>query len=281
MNRKPKPPAMGCIMVILVLGVIFAFYPVWFAILASGRPGQSLYTMNLAGMFLPINWTWANYQYMIFESDLFLWIFNSLKVASITAILSIVVCTTAAFAFARFKFWGRAGGLTFMLALQTFPQLLALTAIAMILTALGLFGKWQGLVLAYTAGTLVFSTWNLKGYFDTIPIDLEEAGMIDGAGPVQSFFLIALPLARPALAITFLLGFLAGWGDFAFANILVPAPSTAKLATPALYGMANNVGIPWGQFAAGFVFVAIPTIILFMYLQRYLQTGLTMGGVKG
>jgi arabinogalactan oligomer/maltooligosaccharide transport system permease protein len=268
-------------MVILIAGVIFAFYPVWFAILASGRPGQSLYTLNLAGMFLPVDWTWANYQYMLFESDLFIWITNSLKVASITAVASIVICTSAAFAFARFRFWGRAGGLTFMLALQTFPQLLALTAIGMILTAIGLYGKHLGLILAYTAGTLVFSTWNLKGYFDTIPVDLEEAGMIDGAGPVQSFFMIALPLARPALAITFLLGFLAGWGDFAFANILVPAPSSLKLATPALYGMANNVGIPWGQFAAGFVFVAIPTIILFMYLQRYLQTGLTLGGVKG
>ncbi len=281
MNRKPRPAALGCIMVILIAGVIFAFYPVWFAILASGRPGQSLYTLNLAGMFLPVDWTWANYQYMLFESDLFIWITNSLKVASITAVASIVICTSAAFAFARFRFWGRAGGLTFMLALQTFPQLLALTAIGMILTAIGLYGKHLGLILAYTAGTLVFSTWNLKGYFDTIPVDLEEAGMIDGAGPVQSFFMIALPLARPALAITFLLGFLAGWGDFAFANILVPAPSSLKLATPALYGMANNVGIPWGQFAAGFVFVAIPTIILFMYLQRYLQTGLTLGGVKG
>ena len=101
MNRKPKPAALGCMLVILVFGVIFAFYPVWFAILASGRPGQSLYTFNLIGMFLPVDWTWVNYQTAIFESDLWLWIFNSLKVASVTAVVSIVVCTSAAFAFAE------------------------------------------------------------------------------------------------------------------------------------------------------------------------------------
>ena len=98
---------------------------------------------------------------------------------------------------------------------------------------------------------------------------------------MQSFFYDCAAAGPPALAITFLLGFLAGWGDFAFANILVPAPSSLKLATPALYSMANSISVPWGEFAAGFVFVAIPTIILFMYLQRYLQSGLTLGGVKG
>jgi arabinogalactan oligomer / maltooligosaccharide transport system permease protein len=151
----------------------------------------------------------------------------------------------------------------------------------MILTAFGLYGKHLGLVFAYTTGALVFCTWNLKGYFDTIPIDLEESGMIDGCGPVQSFFLIALPLARPALAITALLAFLSGWSDFVFASSLVPAPDSMKLAVPALYGLANDVGVPWGQFAAGFAIVVIPTMILFLYLQRFLESGLTLGGVKG
>jgi arabinogalactan oligomer/maltooligosaccharide transport system permease protein len=168
-----------------------------------------------------------------------------------------------------------------MLGIQAFPGLLSLVAIAQLLTAMGLYGSHVGLIMAYTTGTLVFSTWNLKGYFDTIPIDLEEAGMIDGASPIQSFLLIALPLAKPALAVTALLGFMAGWGDFVFASVLVPAPDEMKLAVPALYGLANQAAVPWGYFAAGAVIVVIPTLIVFLYLQQYLESGLTLGGVKG
>ena len=145
----------------------------------------------------------------------------------------------------------------------------------------GLYGKHEGLILAYTTGTLVFSTWNMKGYFDTIPIDLEEAAMIDGCGPIQSFALIALPLARPALAVTALLGFLAGWGDFVFASVLVPAPDSLKLAVPGLFSLAGSQSVPWGYFAAGAMIVIIPTIIVFLSLQRFLVAGLTVGGVKG
>jgi len=268
---------------ILVLMGFVALYPIYFTLLAAFRPGQSLYTFNLGAMFFPdfSNWTWDNFRVMLLESPFPLWVKNSLVVASATTVLSILVVTSAAFAFSRFSFRGRSFGLIFMLGLQAYPGLLSLSAITMILTAFGLYGKHLGLILAYTTGTLVFSTWNLKGYFDTIPIDLEESGMIDGCGPIQSFFLIALPLARPALAITALLGFLAGWSDYVFASSLVPAPDSMKLAVPALYGLSINLGVPWGQFAAGFCIVVIPTIILFLYLQRFLESGLTLGGVKG
>ena len=149
------------------------------------------------------------------------------------------------------------------------------------LTAFGLYGKHAGLILAYTSGTLVFATWNMKGYFDTIPIDLEEAAMLDGCGPVQAFLLVALPLVRPALAVTAILAFLSGWGDFVFASVLVPAPDSLKLAVPGLYSLANSQSTPWGYFAAGAVVVVIPTIIMFLAAQGAFQAGLTMGGVKG
>ncbi len=281
MIRKPSLPARILYYIILIVGVIIAFYPLWFVILASGRAGSRLYSLNLTGMFLPTGWTWENYNEMLFNRPFLTWLMNSLKVASITTIASLLVCTSAAFAFSRFRFYGREFGLVFLLGIQAFPGLLSLVAIAQLLTAFGLYGSHVGLILAYTTGTLVFSTWNLKGYFDTIPIDLEEAGMIDGATPVQSFLLIALPLARPALAITALLGFMAGWGDFVFASVLVPAPDEMKLAVPALYGLANQPAVPWGYFAAGAVIVVIPTLLVFLYLQKYLEAGLTLGGVKG
>ena len=280
MNRRPSALVLIIQYAILVVAVVFAFYPVWFAILASGRLGDQLYSMSLPTMFVPANWTFENYRAMIFDKPLLTWLRNSLYVASVTTIASLIVTTSAAFALSRFKFYGREFFLIFLLAIQTFPGILSLVAVAQLLTAFGLYGKHEGLILAYTTGTLVFSTWNMKGYFDTIPIDLEEAGMIDGAGPIQSFLLIALPLARPALAVTALLGFLRG-GRFRIRSVLVPAPDNLKLAVPGLFSLAGSQSVPWGYFAAGAMLVILPTIIVFLALQRYLVTGLTAGGVKG
>lgn len=281
MNRKPKPIILALQYVILTIAALFAFYPIWFAILASGRLGQRLYTLNLAGMFLPTEWSFENYRVMLFEQPFLIWIKNSLYVAALTTVASLVVSTFGAFAVSRFRFKGREFFLIFLLAIQTFPGVLSLVAIAQVLTALGLYGKHMGLVLAYTTGALVFCTWNLKGYFDTIPIDLEEAAMLDGCGPIQAFAFVALPLAKPALAVTALLSFLAGWGDFIFASVLVPSPETMKLAVPALYRLANSISIPWGYFAAGATVVIIPTLIVFLMTQRSFESGLTVGGVKG
>jgi len=280
MNRPPRTAAKILIYVVLVLATLFALYPVWFAIIASGRPGDRLYTLNLAGMFVPTEWTWDNYQYMLFESPYLTWLKNSLIVATCTSIFALFLGTSAAFAFSRFRFRGREAGLTLFLAIQAFPGILALVPIAQILSAVGLYKSLFGLMLAYMAGVLVFATWNLKGYFDTIPIDLEEAGMIDGCGPVQSFINIALPLARPALAITALFGFMAGWGEFFLASILIPT-GPHETAMVGMYQLAQQTNVPWGQFAAGAVMVIIPIVIIFLWLQRYLEAGLTVGGVKG
>lgn len=281
MKRQPKLGFTILQYVILIAAALFAFYPIWFAVLAAGRPGSRLYSLNLPGMFLPVEWTWENFRVMLFDRPFLTWLKNSIIVATITMGSSMLIATSAAFAFSRFKFKGREVGLIFFLALQAFPGVLSLVPVAQLLSALGLYGSKLGLVFAYTTGTLIFCTWNLKGYFDTIPIDLEEAGMIDGCGPVQSFLLIALPLARPALAVTALFGFLAGWGDFIFASVLVPAPDSAKMLVPGLYSLANSMSVPWGYFAAGAIMVIIPVAAVFLYLQRFFESGLTMGGVKG
>ncbi|HNT54859.1 MAG TPA: ABC transporter permease subunit [Anaerolineaceae bacterium] len=281
MSRKPKTWMRILQYAILIGFTIFAFYPVWFAILASGRLGDRLYTLNLAGMFFPTEFTLDNYIYMVLERPFLTWFVNSFKVAVAATIFSLIIATSAAFALSRFRFRGREAFLILLLALSTFPGLLSLVAIAQLLTAIGLYGKHLGLILAYTTGTLVFCTWNLKGYFDTIPIDLEEAAMLDGCGPVEAFTLIALPLARPALAVTAILAFMGSWGDFVFAGVLVPAPDSLKLAVPALYSLANSVSVPWGHFAAGAVIVVLPTLMVYLALQRYFESGLTVGGVKG
>jgi arabinogalactan oligomer/maltooligosaccharide transport system permease protein len=281
MNRKTKPLVKVLQVFVAILATIFAIYPIWFTILASGRSGDRLYTLNLAGMFFPTEWTWENYQTMIFTEPLLTWMKNSLMVAGLTTIACLFIATSAAFAFSRMKFYGRESGLVLFLALQSFPGVLSLVPIAQLLTAVGGYGHHWGLILAYTSGTLIFTTMNLKGYFDTIPIDLEEAAMIDGCGPVQSFLLIALPLARPALAVTALFAFLGGWGEYVLASVLIPAPEASKTVVVALYRLANEISVPWGQFAAGGVITIIPVLIVFLFLQRYLEGGLTLGGVKG
>jgi arabinogalactan oligomer / maltooligosaccharide transport system permease protein len=264
---------------ILVLAAFFAIYPIWFAVLASLRPGNSLFTFNTLGMLIPLEFSTSNFE-KLFAAPFLTWLGNSLFVAGATTVLCLLVTTSAAFALSRFKFVGRETFLIFLLALSTFPGLLNLSAIAQLLTALGLFNQYLGLIFAYTSGALVFCTWNLKGYFDSIPIDLEEAARIDGCGPVQAFLLVALPLVRPALAVTALLSFLSGWGDFVFASVLMTS-NTKKLAVPALYQLANDRSVPWGQFAAGAIIVIIPTMIVFLLVQKQFESGLMAGGVKG
>lgn len=281
MKKEPKPLVKMLAYAFLALAVLFSIYPVWFAFLASVRPGQRLYTLNLAGMFLPTEFTLENFRVLLFEKDFLVWARNSLFVASLTTIACVTLATSGAFAFSRFRFKGREAGLILFLAVQAFPGVLSLVPIALLLYRLGLFGSHWGLILAYSTGSLVFTTWNLKGYFDTIPIDLEEAAMIDGCGPVQSFIRIALPLARPALAVTALFGFMGGWNEYVMASVILVGQAQKYTLPIALAQLAGDIQVPWGLYAAGALLVSIPVLVLFLWLQKYLESGLTLGGVKG
>ncbi len=268
---------------ILILAVLFAIYPVYFAFLVSIRPNGQLLSLSLPDMFFPTTGvSFDSYNTVMFgKTPFFAWVGNSLFIAGLTSFASVVLATSAAFTISRFKFRGRNALLIMFLAIQAFPGVLALNAITNLLTKLGLYGSPYGLILAYSAGTIVFCTWNLKGYFDTIPVEIEELALIDGCNTFQSFFYVLLPLSIPAIAITAFFGFLAGWGEFALASAIIPAPTSHQTLPVALYVLANSRSVPWGEFAAASMLVAIPTMILFLFMQRYLQSGLTAGGVKG
>ena len=283
MSRKPKPLTQILQYVFLAFMLVFALYPIWFVILASGRAGGRLYTLDLLSMFLPTEFTFENYQIMLSGAPypFLTWMKNSAIVAGFTTIFCLLVATSAAFAFSRFRFYGREVGLILLLAIQAFPGVLSLVPVAQLLTAMGMYAKLQGLIVAYVMGNLVFTTWLLKGYFDTIPIEIEEAAMIDGCGPIQSFILIGLPMAKPALAVTALLAFMGGWGEFVLASVLIPAPDVRRTLMVGMYSLANNFSIPWGIFAAGSVMTIVPVILVYTYFQKYLVGGLTLGGVKG
>lgn len=269
--------------VILVVAVIFAIYPVYFAFLVSVRPNGQLLSLNLADMFIPTTGiSFDSYNTVMFgKQPFFSWLGNSLVISLSTSLASVLIATSAAFTISRFKFIGRNALLIMFLAIQAFPGVLALNAITQLLTKLGLYGNPLGLILAYSAGTLVFSTWNLKGYFDTIPVEIEESALIDGCNTFQSFYYVLLPLSLPAVAITAFFGFLAGWGEFALASAIIPAPAVRQTLPVALNALANSTSVPWGLFAAASMVVAIPTMIMFYLMQNNLQAGLTAGGVKG
>lgn len=278
-GRRSSILEMTLVYLILILAVFFALFPVWFLVTASIRPGQTLFSTNLANALWPAATTLGNYQYMLTKTDFLLWIRNSFYIAVLTTIATLFIATPAAYAFSRFRFPGRSNLLLLFLALQSFPAVMALVPLYLLLQRLGLLNH-AGLILAYSAGALVFNIWNMKGYFDTIPIDLGEAALIDGATPTQAFLRVVLPLARPVLAITALFSFLAGWNEYITAQTILN--SSAEYTAPVgLYILQNDKSVPWGYFAAGSLMVSVPVMILFLSLQRNLVSGLTAGGSKG
>jgi arabinogalactan oligomer/maltooligosaccharide transport system permease protein len=284
-RRRGKRLGLTLSYIILVIAVIFALYPVYFAFLVSVRPNGQLISSNLVDTLLPTGGISLDSYAQMMQNNkdhTFLpWLGNSLFVATSTSFASVLICTSAAFVISRFKFRGRNALLILFLAIQAFPGVLALAPILSLLTQLGLYDNLLGLILAYSAGTLVFSTWNLKGYFDTIPVDIEEAALIDGCNVFQSFFRVLLPLSLPAVALTAFFGFLAGWGEYVLASALIPSPTGLQTMPVALYNLSRSTSVPWGLFAAGSMIVAIPTMVAFLLMQRNLQAGLTAGGVKG
>ena len=262
----------------LIAMVVFALFPVFFVLQAAFRPGQSLYSLTLS--LWPDHPTWDNFVYIWTQKPFPLWLKNSLGIGIGTMIAGLIGSATGAYALARFRFAGKRMTLILLLAIQAFPTVLALVPIYIILKTLDLIGSPFGLMLAYVAGALVFSTWNLKGYFDTIPRELDEAALIDGCTVTQAFFRIVLPLSLPALAVTALLMFLTAWNEWVMAQTILQSED-AYTVPVGLWGLQDNYRVPWGYFAAGSLIVSLPVVALFLGLQQYFRSGLTVGGVKG
>jgi len=216
---------------------------------------------------------------------------NSLKIALGTSVISVLIGVSAAYAFARFKFRGREVLMLAILAVLMLPAVATLAPLFVLLNkvqvdlpALGHFNlraSLLGVGLAILSGLLPFAIWNLKGYLDTIPRELEEAAWVDGATTNQTFFRIILPLAMPALAVTGFLGFIGGWTEFYFSWMFLINPQDQTLAM-SLYAMQGQfASTPWSQFSAFAIMFAIPPAIIYFFAQRYITSGLAVGGVKG
>ena len=214
-----------------------------------------------------------------------LWIWNSLKVAFISASVSLVLSITAAYAFARMRFRGRDAMLSSLLLLQMFPSVLALVAIYALfdrigdfVPLLGLNSHWS-LALAYTGG-VAQHIWLIKGYYDSVPRELEEAAAVDGASPFQSFLYVLLPMALPILVVVLGLAFLGGMIEYPVASVLMHNEENLTLAIGSRLFLFNQRYL-WGDFAATAILAGLPLTLLFLVTQRWLVSGLTSGAVKG
>ncbi len=263
---------------LLILLVMATIYPVLQIFSISLRPSNALYSTSLR--IIPEDASFESYRVILFEKPFWIWMRNSLIVSFATAILGVTLASTSAYALSRFELRGKNPMLFGILTTQMFPATMLLLPLYLLMRNLGLVNTLLGVVLAYTATALPFCTWTMKGYYDTIPRSLEEAGLIDGLDELGAFWRITLPLAAPALVITFLFSFLAGYAEFIVARTLLVSKDLYTLPL-GLESLASTFQTEWANYAAGSLLVAIPVVALFLLLSRYLVEGLTLGGVKG
>lgn len=263
---------------ILVFYSAISVYPILRVVSISLRPTESLLSRSLD--IIPPGATLSSFVELFQEEEFLKWLWNSFSITITVSTIGVVIAATGAYAFSRWRFPGRRPLLIFLLTTQMLPASMLLIPIYVIVAQLNLTNNVIGLVLAYTSTAVPFSIWILKGYYDTIPPDLEEAGMVDGCTRMEAFYRIILPLSTPALSIVFLFNFLASWSEFIVAKVILQANTvmTWPLGLNELIGTFNT---DWGKYAAGSVIVTIPVLLLFLWQSKYLISGLTLGSVKG
>jgi arabinogalactan oligomer/maltooligosaccharide transport system permease protein len=262
---------------ILVMLCIITLTPVIWIVLSSFQSGTSLFSSSI----IPENPTLIHYKELFTETDFPKWYMNTLKIATINMVLSVILTTLTAYAFSRFKFKGRKQGLMALMILQMFPAFLAMTAIFILISKLGLLDSHWGLILVYAGGQIPFNTWLCKGFFDGIPRSLDEAAKIDGASNMTIFVKVILPLAQPIITLVALTNFMGPWFDFIFPQILLKSSSNKTLAMGLFQWVQKQQNTQFTRFAAGAILVAIPITLLFVFLQKYIVEGLSSGATKG
>lgn len=278
-DRRDTPLKKAVIHATLLLAALIAILPVLRVFSVSVRPNDRLLSRDLN--LIPENASLASYGHVLFETDFPQWLFNSLLITVGTSLVGLIFAATSAYGFSRFKFPGRGVGLTALLATQLIPATMLLVPILILAIQLDLVGTYRGLVIAYSVTSVPFSIWILKGYYDTVPIELEEAARIDGCSQLEAFVRVLLPLSTPALAIVFLFNFLAAWNEFVLARVLIGSQTDLFTWPLGILRFQAQFQTQWGDLAAASVLVSIPIVALFLYSSKWLINGVTLGGVKG
>ena len=264
---------------------VFSIFPLYLVVLSSLNTGGSLQLTS----FLPHEVSFENFKLLFNDPRIpyLTWVKNSLIIASTVAISSVFIGAASAFAFSRLRFKGKKFGIQLLLLVQMFPAVLALSAVYVIMERVFSFapsiglGSPAGLILVYLGGSMGVNIWLLKGFVDSIPAELDEAAKIDGASPVQTYWLIFIPLATPVLAVVCLLSFIGTFNEFIMARLFLVEMNTRTVAVGLQQFVGGQYSTNWGPFAAGSILASIPIVIIFLSLQKFIVNGLTAGSVKG
>lgn len=268
----------------LVAAVVlfFSLFPILWTISASFNPTGGISTQTL----IPDPPTMDHYK-KILEQPYWLWMWNSFKIASVSAILVGMMSIMAAYAFSRFRFAGRSQLLLVILLIQVFPAILAMVALFALLQQVGTYipglglNTHGGLILLYMGGAMGINVWLMKGFFDNVPRDIDESGMVDGASNWQIFWRLLFPLVRPILVVSMILAFFGTFSDYLLPRVMLTQTDKFTLMLGLQTFIGNNYGQNWGAFAAGAVLGSIPMVTMYLILQDYIVGGLTAGAVKG
>ena len=262
----------------LVLFTLATLYPALNIIGISLRTDDAFQTRSLA------LWTsessFRSYATLFLETDFLTWMKNSFLVSFVVTLSGVVLASTSGYALSRFNFMGRRAVLSSLLMTQMFPATMLLLPFFILLAKLKLLNSYLGLIIIYSSTALPFCIWQMKGYYDTIPVALEEAARMDGCSRFSAFIKVILPVSAPALVITALFSFMASWSEYVVAAIVLQDPGLYTLPL-GLKSFQASLATQWGLYAAGAVVVSIPVTILFISLSRFLVSGLTVGSVKG
>lgn len=253
--------------------------PILYALSVSFNGQNSLLSSDFS--FIPKEFTLDNYRQVFLGEEIISWFANSMLLAVSTVVLSLAVAIPAAYCFSRRRFPGRRAILKCLVLLNSFPAILSMFAIYRLLRTFGLVNHRIGLILVYTGTMAVFSLWNTKGYFDTIPTEIEEAARIDGAGNLQVVTRIVLPLAKPSIVVTALMVLIYVWNEYIYATTFLTGEQNYTLAAGLYALQATEMSGSWPVFAAASITVSLPVLVIFFLCQKHMTSGLTAGGVKG
>lgn len=264
---------------VFILLCLTGLVPILYALSLSFSNGAS--ALSSGQFFIPKEFTWENYRSILVNEPFLLWLKNSVVLSAGTMMFAMGTAVTASYSFSRFRYKGRKQILRLLLLLNAFPQILSMFAIFRLFKTFHLLNSSIGLVIIYAGSMCIFAIWNMKGYFDTIPVEIEEASKIDGASNFQLLYRIVLPLARPAIIVTAVMVLIFVWNEYLFATTFMMNADHYTLAGGLYQLQSSDYSRSWPLFSAAAILVSVPILVVFFCIQKYMISGLTAGGVKG
>lgn len=273
-DRRSPLASVGLHATLLLAAAVAVFPPLWLLI-TSFKPKNDAFSTE------PVkNFTLANYTHVLADTHFLTWFGNSLVVVGATTVIGVFIAATTGYAVSRFRFPGMRPLMWLLLITQMFPVAVLIVPLYNLMAALGLLNQPAGLIITYLTIAVPFCAWMMKGFFDTIPVEIDESGRVDGLNPFGTFWRLVLPLARPGLAVTGFYTFVTAWAEVAYASAFMTGEEHLTLAG-GLQTFVNQYTNDWGSMTAAAVIIAVPAALVFAFAQRHLVSGLTAGTTKG